>query len=213
MKRHLELTNLAEKYLNFAINNPEYFNGVNWSTIQYSNISILQSHAEISRNIVDFLSPFASSGKSFLNLGMGPGFLENYVSFRNNWNFESCEWEQQDKNFDLIRDHLGIQERLNYFMNSIYDDDFEIFDCNKKYDYIIAIRFFPLNGENSSLDEIKQILKKLSKYGDKLILFDRFDNRYRSNLLRFYNSISSYKEYQNLDKLDISHYILDLTIV
>jgi hypothetical protein len=86
-----------------------------------------------------------SRNNTYLNLGMGPGFLENLVDIHGKINLESVEWIEQRENFSIIRKFMDIDNRLTYDCNSIYDENFEIYNCNKKYDYILLIRFYPLN--------------------------------------------------------------------
>ena len=86
---------------------------------------------------------------------------------------------------------MDIDNRLTYDCNSIYDENFEIYNCNKKYDYILLIRFYPLNKASSNLDQVKILLNRLKKYSDKAIIVDSMSTNYNNDVLYYFKSIKS----------------------
>lgn len=176
----------------------------NFSVIQYTNVEILQSHILKSNAISSYLNEIDESA-TYLNIGTGPGFLEKIVANKSKLSLESVEWEEQDILFEPIRTHLNVQ--YNYLCNSIINEDFNIYNCDKTYDYVLLIRFFPLNKTNSTLDEVKTMLKRFKKYSKKAILIDSPD-KYETETVRFFESISTVNS-RTIKKID--NWILDLT--
>ena len=86
---------------------------------------------------------------------------------------------------------MDIDNRLTYDCNSIYDENFEIYNCNKKYDYILLIRFYPLNKASSNLDQVKTLLNRLKKYSDKALICDSMSTNYNDDVLDYFKSIKS----------------------
>ena len=122
-------------------------------------------------------------------------------------NLESVEWEEQAYIFYIINTYLNVKP--NYYCNDITKDNFEIFKCNKKYDYILLIRFFPLNKAMADLEKVKDILTKFKKYSDKAILVDFYGN-YNKEVYKYFDSIRT----DALPcKKGLDHWILDLTKV
>lgn len=185
---NLNLYSLSKLHTDFCLGYPQFFTGEHFGTIQYCNLHICESHLDVSIENYNILSRLPRD-TTFLNFGMGPGFLENLVDLHGKINLESVEWNNQKINFSKFRTYLEIDNRLTYECNSVYDDNFEIYDCNKKYDYILLIRFYPLNKTNSSLDEVINILNKFKKYADKAIIMDNMSN-YQKDVLDYFNSIS-----------------------
>lgn len=176
----------------------------NYSVIQYINIETLKSFIQISTEIYNKLARLPRNN-TYLNFGMGAGFLERTVKIHGKINFESVEWEEQDILFQPLRKHLEVD--VDYICNSVYDDDFEIYGCNKTYDYIILTRFFPLNKTHSNLEQVKEILTKFKKYSDKAIIIDYYGN-YNTDVIEYFNSI----QLERLPKSDgFDHWVLDLT--
>lgn len=162
----------SNNYLNFCIQNPDLFQGENFSTIQYCNPGVIFDHFYISRLIYNELARTPRSN-TYLNFGMGGGFLEHYVENYNKVNLESVEWDYQKANFTSLLKDFDLEHRLTYECNDIRNDNFEIYNCNKKYDYIILTRFYPLNKKNcKTVDEVSQLLEKLKVYADRFIIFD-----------------------------------------
>ena len=192
MKSEVDLNfySLTKIHTDFCLNHSHLFKDEHFSTIQYCNTFVCENHLDISIEIYNNLSSLPRKN-TYLNFGMGPGFLENLTELHGKINLESVEWIAQKENFSRIRMFLDIENTLTYECNSIYDDDFEIYNCNKKYDYILLIRFYPLNKTNSNLDQVKNILNKLKKYSDKAIILDSMENNYKEDVLNYFNSISN----------------------
>ena len=186
----LDFDSLNDQHADFCLKNPNLFIGEHFSTIQYSNFLICQNHLKISIDIYNILSRM-SRNNTYLNLGMGPGFLENLVDIHGKINLESVEWIEQKENFSIIRKFMDIDNRLTYDCNSIYDENFEIYNCNKKYDYILLIRFYPLNKASSNLDQVKTLLNRLKKYSDKALICDSMSTNYNDDVLDYFKSIKS----------------------
>lgn len=203
------LSAISHSYLNYLLFNPEARDAAqkpdNFSVIQYINIDAMKRYIETSTEVYNRLARLPRTN-TYLNLGMGAGFLERIVHLLGKINLESVEWEKQDVLFRPLRDHLDVN--VNYICNSVYDDNFEIYGCNKTYDYILLIRFFPLNKKLSpELEKVKSILRKLKKYADKAILIDYYDN-YEEDVRDFFHSIQD-KPLPNSENFD--NWILDLS--
>ena len=204
------LVDMTIGYLTYLLYNDEAKEAArkkhNFSVIQYVNIETLKAHIEVSTRIYNILARLPRSN-TYLNFGMGAGFLERIVKLLGKINLESVEWEEQDVLFKPLREHLEVD--VNYICNSIHDDNFEIYECNKTYDYIILTRFFPLNRAHSDLQQVKEILTKLKKYCDKAILIDYYAN-YDKDVVEYFNSICE----EPLPKSqNFEHWVLDLTKV
>tara|TARA_R110000868_G_scaffold204872_1_gene453021 strand:- start:114 stop:719 length:606 start_codon:yes stop_codon:yes gene_type:complete len=187
MRQNLDLKTLCNDYTKFAINNEKLFSGVNYSTIQYCNISVCRNHNRVSAAIHNFLSLYKN--KTFLNIGMGPGFLENRIAISKSVQMDSVEWENQVQNFEPILKHFDIKDKLTYTCNDITKDNFEIYNCNKTYDYLLLVRFFPLNAANATLEQTKERLNKLKKYSNKIFLFDIIEENYTNEQVEYFASI------------------------
>lgn len=204
------LVHISLEYLKYLLFNVEANEAArkeeNFSVIQYINIETVKLFIQTSTEIYNKLARLPRSN-TYLNFGMGAGFLERIVLLLGKINLESVEWEGQDVLFKPLREHLEVD--VNYMCNSIYDDDFEIYGCNKTYDYIILTRFFPLNKANSNLQQVKEILIKFRKYSDKAILIDYHGN-YDIEVVKYFNSI----QMQKLPKSkNFNHWVLDLSKV
>lgn len=204
------LVDLSSGYLQYLLLHSEEVTETarkkdNFSVIQYINIETLKSFIEINTEIYNALA-LLPGNNTYLNLGMGPGFLERIVALSGKLNLESVEWEEQDILFKPLREHLDVN--VDYICNSVFDKDFQIYKCNKTYDYIIAFRFFPLNKHFSDLDQVKDILVKLQKYGKKLILIDPHF-KYEEDVKEFFNSIDTAEILPKSENLD--YWILDLS--
>ena len=201
------LIELATEHLNFTLGNSELFlDPINFSTIQYCNPDALSNINVTSISIYNAIAKMSRNLK-FLNFGTGGGFLEFYVDQFKAIDLTSVEWEQQLENFKVVRKFLEIEP--DYICNSILSDDFEIYNCDEKYDFIICVRFFPLNKSHSQdVDSVKKILSKFKKYSDRVIIIDDVVTNYTIPVKRYFNSITNEKikivglkniEYQVLD--------------
>lgn len=184
-QKKVNYSDLSLSHLDFCIENSELFTDEHFSTIQYCNIEVLHNHFNIARKTYNELAR-APRSNSYLNLGMGAGFLEYYIENHGKINIESVEWIEQTKNFSILLKKLNIEHRLTYECNDIRLDDFEIFNCNKTYDYIILTRFYPINKKHvSTVNDLENILKKLQKYSDKFIIFDD-PNNYSEEIINYF---------------------------
>jgi len=202
------LTDMATAYLAFLLENKEIHQKVwkeeNFSVIQYANVEVLKTFVSIAVDVYNALARMPRhTGLTFLNVGMGAGFLERIVKLHEKIDLKSVEWEEQDDLFKPLRHHLEVE--TDYICNSIFDD-FEIYQCDEKFSYVLLIRFFPLNKRFSNLEEVKELLTKFKKYSDKAIIIDYYGN-YTDKVIDFFNSIQS--ERLPLKK-EFDHFILDL---
>ena len=207
------LSNLSTDFLNFILHDVTaqeiLKDSRHFSLIQYSNPPTIVNHIEVSVDIYNGLLRLPRHYK-YLNLGMGAGFLERIVKLHNNkLDIESVEWDEQRYIFKNINDRIDVEPQ--YICNDITKDNFNIIDCATKYDYILLIRFFPLNRINASLNEVKQILLKLKKYSDKVILFD-FHKNYTEETRDYFNNIKCKKTKMH-KKYEPDNWILDLNLI
>jgi hypothetical protein len=197
---------ISIRHLQFCLSNTDLFTGEQFSIIQYSNPSILNKHFNLSRKIYNCIAQTPRQN-TYLNMGMGCGFLEYYVKNYGKINLESVEWVNQNKQFLIMRNLLNVDDQVTYICNDIRSDDFKIFNCSKKYDFIILTRFYPINSTFSpNVDSVKKILIKLKIYSDKIILIDSYI-KYNNEVSKFFNSIHL-NELSNKNKLE--YWILDL---
>lgn len=201
---------LSKDFLDFILQDAKsqeiLKNPTHFSLIQYSNIEAIITNINTSIDVYNSIARLPRSS-SFLNIGTGPGILERIVDLHQKVNLESVEWEEQAYIFNIINTYLNVKP--NYYCNDITKDNFEIFECDKKYDYILLIRFFPLNRSMADLEKVKNILAKLKRYSDKAVLIDFYGN-YNKNICKYFNSIQT-------DRLpckkELDHWVLDLTKV
>jgi hypothetical protein len=209
MRKNLNLDEMAFKHTNYVLSNENLFKNIHYSTVQYCNRDLCKRHNDMSKQVYAALRPIAKRNKTFLNFGMGPGFFENLIEAYGGYNLESVEWDEQEPNFRIIREHLDISINGKYICNDINLDNFNILNCNKRYDYVLLIRFFPLNAKHSDLNKVKNILNKLKKYADKAIILDNLEYNYNKDVIDYFNSISD-KDYIKLDSRLTEYCILNL---
>jgi hypothetical protein len=215
---NLDYEKISKNHLQFCLLNQNLFVDKNFSIIQYIHPNVIDSHFDLHKKIYNKIAK-TPRNYTFLNLGMGGGFLEYYVKNHGKINLESAEWDQQEKQFSVLRNEIGVDDQLAYICSDIRSDDFEIFDCNKTYDYIILTRFFPLNKLSApNLDDVKVVLNRLEKYSNKFIIFDSFHN-YTKEVIEFFESKKDEKiQLPKLSKepadpskpVDFNHWIIEL---
>ena len=198
--------NVSLNHLYFCLLNQELFTDEHFSIIQYSNPVILDRYFSIARQIYNEIARTPRSN-TYLNIGMGAGFLEYYVKNYGKINLESVEWDQQKEHFSILRKDFDVDDQLTYVCNDIRNNDFEIFDCNKTYDFIILTRFYPINKKYSDTLKVEGILNKLKKYSNKFIIVDNPIN-YKSETLEYFES-KKYNKLQ-LDRTDLNPWIIEL---
>jgi hypothetical protein len=198
--------NISFNHLNFCLSNQNLFVNEHFSIIQYSNPIILDRYFSIARQIYNEVARTPRTN-TYLNFGMGAGFLEYYTKNYGKINLESVEWDQQKEHFSELRKSFNVDDQLTYTCNDIRNNDFEIFNCNKIYDFIILTRFYPINKKYSDTLKAEEILKKLKKYSNKFIIVDNPIN-YKSETLEYFES----KKYNKLElnKTDLNPWIIEL---
>lgn len=183
------------------LKNPKHF-----SLIQYTNYDAVYNNVDVSKVVYNSIARLPRNS-TFLNIGMGIGTLERIVSLHQKINLESVEWEEQAYIFNIVNEYLEVKP--TYYCNDITQDNFKIFECDKRYDYILLIRFFPLNDTMSDLEKAKNILTKLKEYSDKAVVIDFYGN-YSKEVRKYFNDIQLN---QLPTKEDFDHWVLDLSKV
>ena len=198
--------NISLNHLYFCLLNQNLFINEHFSIIQYSNPIILDRYFSIARQIYNEIARTPRTN-TYLNFGMGAGFLEYYTKNYGKINLESVEWNQQKEHFSELRKSFDVDDQLTYTCNDIRNDDFEIFNCNKIYDFIILTRFYTINKKYSDTLKAEEILNKLKKYSNKFIIVDNPIN-YGSETLEYFES----KKYNKLElnKTDLNPWIIEL---
>jgi len=198
--------NISLNHLNFCLLNQNLFTDEHFSIIQYSNPIVLDRYFSIGRQIYNEIARTPRSN-TYLNMGMGAGFLEYYVKNYGKINLESVEWDQQNEHFSKLRKSFDVDDQLTYTCNNIRNNDFKIFNCDKMYDFIILTRFYPINKKYSDTLKVKEILNKLKIYSNKFIIVDNPIN-YRSETLEYFESKKCNK--LQLNKTDLNPWIIEL---
>lgn len=197
----IQLLDVAYDHLDFVLKNPEYFKTKDhFSTVQYSNVTLLSQLDDVCKKIYNSLAR-TRRDSTYLNIGTGPGILEFYANEFKAANIDSVEWDQQERNFSVIRKALNVEP--TYLCNDVRDNNFDIYNCNKKYDYVLLIRFFPINAENATVSQLKDRLSKFKKYANKAIIIDNIDVAFNKKLydvlasLEIGNLIETNPSFQN----------------
>lgn len=168
----LIVSDLCHEFLNYMYS--EDLEKFNLNAAQYCNERNVhdQIRSAISnrKNIIEKYPE-----KSFLNIGVGPGFLEWACKKFNINNLDSVELQpelqkQMLLTYNWILDYLDVQDRISYRCNDIRKDDFEIFGCNKTYDFILCFRFTKIGLNRDGITGVKEVISRLSRYGKKLII-------------------------------------------
>lgn len=168
----LIVSDLCHEFLNYMYS--ENLERFNLNAAQYCNErnvhDQIMSAIDNRKNIIEKYPE-----KSFLNIGVGPGFLEWDCKKFNINNLDSVELQpelqkQMLLTYNWILDYLDVQDRITYRCNDIRKDGFEIFECNKTYDFILCFRFPPIGLNKNGVDGVKEVLSRLSRYGKKVIV-------------------------------------------
>ena len=173
LNNYKQLETVANNYLNGILrDNKNLINDTNFSLIQYSNQTVLKLHIKASINTLDHLD----KDKSYLNVGMGGGFLELVAKQRGGYNIESIEWDQQEPIFRPLRVGFDVDNYLIDIVGDINSDEFTI-NTDKHYDYVILSRFFPINKKWAGTEErFWELINKFKQYADGVIIFDAITN-------------------------------------
>lgn len=151
---------LAAKLLNDCIKS-----GVGHAhNLQYINESHIAWLLSNSYNILNTLS----DDNSYLDLGHGGGFLKYINSRYFGLDIEHSEWEIADSFYKKIQNLL--QSYPDYESTSILSKNFEIKNCNKKYDYMIFMRFYGAFNVANITDEENVFAKNVRKYCKKGVI-------------------------------------------
>lgn len=180
-----EITNsldaLCEEYLLYIISHPEVLKFPPWnSQIQYLVTNTHKIHLSQALTTYDTLNTLGINSKEVLNIGTGGGYLE-YVCTHFNNPIHTVEYENLKSVVDGVRAFRTMRDwfdvNLTYTMGSIQKEDFQINDCNKKYDWLILFRFFYHATEETNpivdYKKVYDILSKLERYGKNCIIIGR----------------------------------------
>lgn len=173
LNNYKQLEAVANDYLDRILkDNKNLINDTNFSLIQYSNQTVLKGHIKGSINTLNYLD----KNKSYLNVGMGGGFLELVAKQRGGYNIESIEWDQQEPIFRPLRVGFDVDNYLIDIVGDINSDEFTI-NTDKHYDYAILSRFFPINKKWAVTEErFWELINKFKQYADGVIIFDAISN-------------------------------------
>ena len=157
-----ELELLSWEYCRWVMANPDQFSTKdNFSLVQYLAPKVTRNHLKFNLKISEQLD----QSKSYLDMGMGAGFLEAVQRRLGHENIVGVEWE---------------------ICISVFDDDFTL--SQPTHDYVVFNRFFPINKKNSpTVDDFNLILEKFKPYAKGFILADTKYNYYDGVLDRLEN--------------------------
>ena len=171
LQDYRSLESVARQNLSYILNHPQLFSQPeNFSLIQYSNQSAIKNHIKGALMQIDALDPTAS----YLNIGMGSGFLEAVVDDDDlDWTFHSAEWDQQNTMFKQFRRSLNVDHYCKYIIKDVHSNAFEL-KVEKKYDYCLFIRFFPIN--KKWCNNIQNVMSKFVDVCNGFAIIDSPDN-------------------------------------
>ena len=200
-----ELRHAAYQHLLWVMKNKGAFlNSLNLSTVQYMNERGLRDAVKFNSNVVNALKKF-DHNSAFLNIGSAAGLLE-YTNRIMGDNLVMCsvEWDEQYICCEKIRQVLDIN--ISYICNDVLSDNFQIFDCENYFDYVVMQRFFPIyhSGFSYRLDDI---LKKMSHYGGKALIIESDSNWAKEQ----YDELVSVSESRHKVTGDWNLFVVDLT--
>jgi hypothetical protein len=145
----------------------------NFSTVQYMNprgqIDLLKFKELVVRRLY-----MLEKGAAYLNMGTACGHLELANRLSNTQlSISSVEWDVQYECCADIRKIFDVQ--VQYKCNNVLEDDFEIFDIETYFDYVILERFFPIYRAMDH-ERIVKVLKKFKPYARKALVIDSDSN-------------------------------------
>jgi|TARA_R110000744_G_scaffold171501_3_gene290036 hypothetical protein len=163
--------------------NPDQFSTKdNFSLVQYLAPKVTRNHLKFNLKISEQLD----QSKSYLDMGMGAGFLEAVQRRLGHENIVGVEWEKQEPVFRGLRKVFDVDNTLSEICISVFDDDFTL--SQPTHDYVVFNRFFPINKKNSpTVDDFNLILEKFKPYAKGFILADTKYNYYDGVLDRLEN--------------------------
>lgn len=199
-----KLRQAAYEHLLWTMKNKGAFlTSYNISTVQYMNERGLKDAVKFNYNVVKSLEKF-DRNSAFLNIGSAAGLLEytNKV-MKEPITMLSVEWDEQYLCCKKIREVLGIN--ISYICNDVLDDNFEIFDCENYFDYVIMQRFFPIYHSSFSY-RLDDILEKMSLYAEKAIIIESDSNWAKEQ----YKKLESVSEKRQKVSGDWSLFVINL---
>lgn len=113
-----------------------------------------------------------SRQKSYVNIGMGAGFLE-YLAINNGFNVEGVDLSfsspkgSKQCHFKSFRKTLDVFPK--YWMREF--EDFEIIDCHKRYDAATFVRFGPFQSSQTK-EALDTFFETMSKYTNEILICD-----------------------------------------
>lgn len=178
-----ELELLSWEYCRWVMANPDQFSTKdNFSLVQYLAPKVTRNHLKFNLKISEQLD----QSKSYLDMGMGAGFLEAVQRRLGHENIVGVEWEKQEPVFRGLRKVFDVDNTLSEICISVFDDDFTL--SQPTHDYVVFNRFFPINKKNSpTVDDFNLILEKFKPYAKGFILADTKYNYYDGVLDRLEN--------------------------
>lgn len=167
----LMIDEMCSEFLNYMYEHKN--KGFSLNSAQYCNERTIHNLISISnfyrKNIIQ-----KNPDKTFLNMGVGPGFLEWVCKKFEVNNLESVELKSElNKNrltYEWFTNYLDVDDKITYRCNSIKQDTFKIFDCNKQFDYILCIRFSPIVSSKFGISQARESLHKFKPYAKKAII-------------------------------------------
>lgn len=132
--------------------------------VQYSNETIYRWIIKYTYEVLNVLKK-EHSEKTFLDFGCGIGAMEYFNELFFDCNIDSCDWINRDQIYDVMS-----LKKPKYNCSDWLDENFKIYDCDKKYDVILIMRSTLLhqNPDDTSLpnsfENFIKLLKKLLPY-------------------------------------------------
>lgn len=163
----------ANSFLYDVMKNKRRYQSIHFSTTQYMNPKGNLNQLKFKELVIRTLTKEAK-GLAFLNIGTAAGHLElaNRL-MKKPIHISSVEWEEQYDCCEHYRNMIDV--RVDYKCNNILDDDFEIYDIETYFDFVILERFFPLY-HTQTAEGIKQILTKFVPYAKRAVVIESDEN-------------------------------------
>jgi hypothetical protein len=196
------------KHAMFVMQNKRLFiDSINFSTVQYMWERGHRTAMKFNKVVLDALKQ-VDQNASFLNMGTAAGHLALCNRLYDcGLDIHNVEWDYQVECCEVVRNTFGIN--IDYLCNNVNDNDFQIFNCDKKYDYVILQRFFPVY-HTQKKSEVNAVLKKFVPYAKKAIVIES-NNNWNKDLYEHVVSISekrsSISDIWNLFVIDLQNIV------
>lgn len=205
--KSLKIHDLALSYQNDLVEVLLRYNDIdfmfNKHMVQYLSVDHLKDLYGVSESVINYLKENNIDNKQVLNIGTGIGLLES-IGKTKNYSIDCTEMKLMTvasrKLIPELDPYWVVRNKLNsevtYWTNSIFDD-YIIYNCQRKYEYGLLVRFTALTEDCQTYNDIKTVLKNLQKYVDKIIVIDnekkipRFLQKYK--VKKLYNNYILYK--------------------